>query len=588
MVADLPLAARLRASCGAVENPAVIQRTCSVLKAVESVDEQALYLALNCPESLVKFRELSGELSEMVWAFCAMTTTLRSNDSVLWIGSETQALGALDTNVSTVVIGDEKLGLGDAIQVSLMLVTSTHINVLRDVLKFLNDTSSHELDRNPLLLSTFLYQLVDRDESWQKLRQTCPHVGSGYQCLQPLCCSIRDESSEAVALTGRPLYPLHQMQSYQATVAVQRHEGSSNSSTPNFYALLEQVDSLPSDDCHACLRKNSEAPKCKEICKNFRDRLCSETVPSKFVGEEWRIRQPPLRRDPERIIPRIVHQTFFEPVGGSDKYPVLGRLAHSFELSGWEYRFYSDADIAAFLDEHFPASVKEAYDSLIPGAFKADLFRYCVLLIHGGLYADVDILLETTLDDAISSDAGFIAPIDDPGKQVGHRMCLWNGFMAAAPGHPFLAKAIELVVNQVRNRYTSLDVDASMCPEIVLPMLHQHDDLFLTGPCLLGQAVNRALGRHPQSNLATGRHQVRRLLGQVVILQHNKTDLGSQRMSDPDHSGRILCATALEANDGRDEAEHYSKSRTASIFGLERVYKDRAIVNQNIKVEVEI
>ena len=72
----------------------------------------------------------------------------------------------------------------------------------------------------------------------------------------------------------------------------------------------------------------------------------------------------------------------------------------------------------------------------------------------------------------------------------------------------------------------------------------------------------------------------------MIILHHDKEDLGAQRFSDVD-SGRILCATALEANDGRDEAEHYSKSRTASIFGLERVYKDRAIVNQDIKVSVE-
>ena len=522
----------------------------------------------------------------MVGGLCAMRSVLVDrNQTVLWIGRGAHTLGTFDSSRSTAVIGDTKLGLGGTILGSLLLVTPDQLGVVEGLLEFLLDEAS--LQKDPLAWSRNLYQLVHRDPNWRVLQQSCRHVGPGYQCRDPLCCSILKDS-DVVALTGRPLYPFPPVVSSQASVQVYPKDVTANQSTPNFFELLEQIGSLPSEPCQACMREYSEHPECQLLCQKFREQLCSMPVPAKVVGEEWRVRQPPLRRDPEWIIPRIVHQTFFEPVGGSDKYPVLGRLAHSFELSGWEYRFYSDTDIAAFLDEHFPASVKEAYDSLIPGAFKADLFRYCVLLIHGGLYADVDILLETTLDDAISSDAGFIAPIDDPGKQVGHRMCLWNGFMAAAPGHPFLAKAIELVVNQVRNRYTSLDVDASMCPEIVLPMLHQHDDLFLTGPCLLGQAVNRALGRHPQSNLATGRHQVRRLLGQVVILQHNKTDLGSQRMSDPDHSGRILCATALEANDGRDEAEHYSKSRTASIFGLERVYKDRAIVNQNIKVEVEI
>jgi len=65
---------------------------------------------------------------------------------------------------------------------------------------------------------------------------------------------------------------------------------------------------------------------------------------------------------------------------------------------------------------------------LIPGAFKADLFRYCALLIHGGVYADVDIILESNLDQAIPPDVGFAVPMDEP------QACLWQGFIAAAPG----------------------------------------------------------------------------------------------------------------------------------------------------------
>lgn len=51
--------------------------------------------------------------------------------------------------------------------------------------------------------------------------------------------------------------------------------------------------------------------------------------------------------------------------------------------------------------------------SLLAGAFKADLFRYCVLLIRGGVYADMDVLLQTNLDDAIANDIGFMTPIDE-------------------------------------------------------------------------------------------------------------------------------------------------------------------------------
>ena len=137
-------------------------------------------------------------------------------------------------------------------------------------------------------------------------------------------------------------------------------------------------------------------------------------------------------------------------------------MVETWKKSGWEYKFYDDKDAEAFLSLHFPPEISEAFNSLIPGAFKADLFRYCVLFIFGGVYADVDTILESSLDSAILSDTGFMIGIDSvrpiiiiifvihflnnlwfirrsttvkPGTKSNHRMCLWNGFMAAAPGY---------------------------------------------------------------------------------------------------------------------------------------------------------
>lgn len=132
------------------------------------------------------------------------------------------------------------------------------------------------------------------------------------------------------------------------------------------------------------------------------------------------------------------------------------------------------------------------------------MFRYCVLLIHGGVYADMDVMLESNLDAAVAPDIGFMVPIDEPGKQVDHRMCLWNGLIAAAPGHPFLAKTIETVVNNVRNRFTSVDVDALFCPNPELSVLHAFDTLFTAGPCVLGASLNTVLGRHGQTQFEAG------------------------------------------------------------------------------------
>ena len=90
----------------------------------------------------------------------------------------------------------------------------------------------------------------------------------------------------------------------------------------------------------------------------------------------------------------------------------MARLIESWKRSGWEYKFWDDTSAAEFLSLHFPPEVRYAYDSILPGAFKADLFRYCVLLIEGGIYADMDVMLQTNLDAAVPPDVGFMVPVD--------------------------------------------------------------------------------------------------------------------------------------------------------------------------------
>lgn len=321
--------------------------------------------------------------------------------------------------------------------------------------------------------------------------------------------------------------------------------------TPNFFEILLQNDCLPSDvKCSDCLRdkRGADCHKCASACPCYCKTLCHIPVEEKFITKSLTVRPPLYARDPSRLIPRIVHQTWFEDVT-PEKYPNMSRLIESFKQSGWEYKFYTDDESVNFLSTHFPPEIRQAYDALRPGAFKADLFRYCVLLIHGGVYADMDIMLEANLDLAVANDVGFMVPQDEPGTPINHRMCLWNGFIAAAPGHPFLAKVIETVVNNVRNRFTSVDVDHLFCPDPELSVLHAFDTLFTAGPCILGAMVNKVLGRHGQTPFEAGEIDIwesskkaalekgtdfvigpddrpsARIPGKTIILHQNKWDV---------------------------------------------------------------
>ena len=60
---------------------------------------------------------------------------------------------------------------------------------------------------------------------------------------------------------------------------------------------------------------------------------------------------------------------------------------------------FNDADCRAFIMNEYPPDVLTAYDKLIPTAFKADLWRYCVLYKYGGVYLDVKL----TADSAVGA-----------------------------------------------------------------------------------------------------------------------------------------------------------------------------------------
>ena len=55
----------------------------------------------------------------------------------------------------------------------------------------------------------------------------------------------------------------------------------------------------------------------------------------------------------------------------------------------YEYNMFDDDESLKFIKENFKKEVADAYENVIPGAYKADLWRYCVLYIHGGVYLDI-------------------------------------------------------------------------------------------------------------------------------------------------------------------------------------------------------
>lgn len=145
------------------------------------------------------------------------------------------------------------------------------------------------------------------------------------------------------------------------------------------------------------------------------------------------------------------------------------------------HHLYDDADCRAFIAAHFDAEVLQAYDALIPAAFRADLWRYCVIFVNGGVYMDAKYRLTRPLDDWLpgNDDGVFVLERDLPGFWREGEFGIHNAFFACAPGDPMLYGCIRQIVRNVQARVLDRRDGLHSAP------------LFVTGPGLLCDQYKR-------------------------------------------------------------------------------------------------
>jgi len=108
--------------------------------------------------------------------------------------------------------------------------------------------------------------------------------------------------------------------------------------------------------------------------------------------------------------------------------------------------YFNDRACKNFIQQHFGPNIVKAYHKLIPGAYKADLWRLCVLYIHGGIYGDIT---QTFLKeyDVNKDNADVIFVRDRRGGDTYYR--IYNAFMAAKKRNGFIRYCIDKLTNQI-------------------------------------------------------------------------------------------------------------------------------------------
>ena len=257
------------------------------------------------------------------------------------------------------------------------------------------------------------------------------------------------------------------------------------------------------------------------------------------------------------LIPRVIVQT-----NERDAIPegMAKNIAMFLEKNPeYAYVYFDDLRARNFIAEKYPPRVLAAYDRLVPGAYKADLFRYCYLFENGGVYVDTGMMAVGTLRELLKPDDVFVSPEDN------HQGGIYNAFMACVPKHPIVGKAVQMSVENIEAQKYFYG--------------YVHAGLRITGPLLLSVAFEKAMTelRGKKITVEVGKDYG----GGVRLLRFysNNLDLCS--------SGEIFADSAVKGPGGKDELRpvlftkyptyHFEASRYNTNPHYSKLWKSRGV-----------
>jgi hypothetical protein len=179
-----------------------------------------------------------------------------------------------------------------------------------------------------------------------------------------------------------------------------------------------------------------------------------------------------------QAIPRIIIQT-----NQGKEIPIkMHQAIETIRKQNPEYThvYYDDERARTFLLEEYGERYLKAYDDLVPGAYKADYFRYAFLCKRGGVYLDTGMVSVKPLRDVIKPTDQFLAPEDDGCGGI------YNAFICSVPNHPVIQKCLDTCLHNIESRY--------MGP----------DTLYITGPDMMAICFAAVVGREVNPNLDYG------------------------------------------------------------------------------------
>ena len=174
-------------------------------------------------------------------------------------------------------------------------------------------------------------------------------------------------------------------------------------------------------------------------------------------------------------IPKVIYQTWKTK---KNLHPVIVNVKQGIQNLNPNYKMelFDDDDMDTWIQTNCAENVYNAYNKLHVGAAKADLWRYLILYKNGGVYLDMDSVINRSLDELIQTDDSAII------SREGNKGYFMQWMLIFEKHHPILKSTIEKCIYNINNPKTT-------------------DVVFLTGPGVFTEAINEEYLKHTDKNL---------------------------------------------------------------------------------------
>ena len=172
--------------------------------------------------------------------------------------------------------------------------------------------------------------------------------------------------------------------------------------------------------------------------------IVKQKIQKYLHAKKVKIQCYPLKSHYNSIIPLNIFQTWHT----KNIPPLMFNAIASIKKNNPKFKHYlfNDDDCLQFIQTFYSGKVLEAYNKLVPGAYKADLWRCCVLYKYGGIYLDIKYKSVNGFKFiTMTEKEHWVLDADGSG--------IYNALMVCMPNNQTLYKAINQIVYNVNHNY---------------------------------------------------------------------------------------------------------------------------------------